>query len=268
MRPMRLLALAIMILLVGDPQARTFAQQAIPPGAVKMVERQGQVKALLKGELLQRNRQLVQPEQLRKAILRHLEQELTGKVREVRVSLIEPQEAVAVPTGRLDVAVLPSALDEGLGRRMFRVQLSVNGKPAETVEVASDIAGFLDVVVPTRLIKTDELIDAEDVALSRVKVLDLKQQFVADVNEVIGKSAARPLQSQLPIRLASVKRPYAVRKGDRVTIEARGGGLSIQAVGVTKSGAELGQTVTVTNSDSGKDIRATVIAPGVVHVEF
>ncbi len=268
MKLIRPLALMIIILLVEYPQARTFAQQVIAPTTNKMAERSSHVKAVMKGDLLQRNRQLVQPEQFRRAILRYLEQELAGKVREVHVSLIEPQEALAVPMGRLDFAVLPSVLDEGLGRRLFHIQLTVNGKPVETVEVTSDVAGFLDVVVPTRFIKTDEVIEADDVALSRVKLLDLKQQFVTDMDEVVGKSAARPLQAQAPVRLVSVKKPYAVRKGDRVTIEARGGGLSIQTVGTTKSGGQVGQIVTVTNVDSGKEIRAKVIGPGVVQVEF
>ncbi|BCA54794.1 putative Flagella basal body P-ring formation protein FlgA [Nitrospira sp. KM1] len=215
-----------------------------------------------------RSRHMVQPEQLRRAVLRYLEGELSGFVREVQVTLIEPQDPIPTSGGRIDMAVIPGMREEGLGRRMFHVQLSRNGRPLDTVEVLSDVAGFADVVVPSRLIKTDEVIDREDLTVTRVKLLDLKQQFVTDPNEVIGKSAVRPLQSQLPIRLASVKKPYAVRKGDRVTIEAKGRGLSIQTVGITKSGAELGQTVTVTNSDSGKELRAKVIGPGVVRVDF
>jgi flagella basal body P-ring formation protein FlgA len=220
------------------------------------------------GELPQASRSMIQPEQLRKVILRHLEQQFGGKVREVQVALIEPQQPIPMPAGRIEIAVLPSAFDEGLGRRVFHLQLSNNGRPVDTVEVVSDVVGYADLVVPARLIKTDEVIEPDDVQVSRMKLMDLRQQFMTDPNEVIGKSAVRPLQSQMPIRLASLKKPYAVRKGDRVTIEAKSSGLSIQAVGVTKAGAELGQMVTVTNSDSGKDLRAKVIAPGVVRVEF
>lgn len=258
----------VLVLLIGYPWSGSHAQQVAGSARAAMAERSGQVKAVLKGEFLQQHRQSVQPEQLRKAVLRFLEQELTGKVREVRVSLVEPQDALTVPAGRLDVAVLPSALDEGLGRRVFHVRLTVNGVLAETADVTVDVAGLLDVVVPTRLIKMDEVIDADDVALSRVKLMDLKQQFATDVNEVIGMSAARPLQPQSPLKPAFVKKPYAVRKGDRVTIEARARGLRVQAVGTTKSGGQLGQIVTVTNSDSGKEIRAKVIGPGAVQVEF
>jgi flagellar basal body P-ring formation protein FlgA len=96
----------------------------------------------------------------------------------------------------------------------------------------------------------------------------LDHQLITDTKDVIGKSAARPLQTNNPIRLGMVKKPYAVRKGDRVSIEARRGGLSIQVVGVTKASGEIGQSVTVANVDSGKELRAKIVGPGTVRVEY
>ena len=86
--------------------------------------------------------------------------------------------------------------------------------------------------------------------------------------EVVGKAASRPLPPQIPIKLTALRRPFVVRKGDRVMIEAKMGGLSIQTAGVTKGNGELGQTVTVSNTDSGKDVRGKVVGPGVVRVDF
>jgi flagella basal body P-ring formation protein FlgA len=226
------------------------------------------LSAVRVAEFPQRSRHWVQPEQLRRVVQRYLEQELNGKVREVEVRVIEPQEPIPAPSARVDLTVVPGLSEEGLGRRLFRVQLSHRGRTVDTVEVLSDIAGYDQVVVPSRLIMMDEIIESGDLTVSRVRLFDLKQQFVTDPNDVIGKSASRPLQPQSPIRLTSVKKPYAVRKGDRVTIEATGAGLSIQAVGITKSGGELGQTVTVSNADSGKELRAKVIGPGIVRVDF
>ena len=119
-----------------------------------------------------------------------------------------------------------------------------------------------------RVIQVDSVIEAEDVTVHRIKLMDLDHQLITDVKDVIGKSAARPLQTNNPIRLGMVRKPYAVRKGDRVSIEARHGGLSIQVVGVTKASGEIGQSVTVANVDSGKELRAKVVGPGTVRVEY
>ena len=110
----------------------------------------------------------------------------------------------------------------------------------------------------------DEQIEADDVTTDRIVLFDLKQPYITNPADVIGKAAIRPLAAQSAIRITAVRRPFAVHKGDRVMIEARQGNLSIQTVGVTKSHGEMGQTITVSNVDSGKELRATVVAPGVV----
>jgi flagella basal body P-ring formation protein FlgA len=59
-----------------------------------------------------------------------------------------------------------------------------------------------------------------------------------------------------------------VKKGDRVLIQAQRGGLSIRAYGITKSSGQVGQSIMVANLDSGRELRATVVAPSIVQVEF
>ena len=208
------------------------------------------------------------PDDIQRSILRFLEQEMAGQVRAVHATMVDPLESIQLPPGSMGLTITPHGLDEGLGRRTFHVQINTNGRPWQTIDATADIGASVDAVVPIRVIKVDDLIEAEDVTIQRIKLRELNHQLATNLNDVIGKSAARPLQANMPIRLAMVKKPYAVHKGDRVAIEARHGGLSIQAVGVTKSSGEIGQSITVANSDSGKELRAKIVAPGVVRVEY
>ena len=215
-----------------------------------------------------RGKRLIYPEQLRGVIHDFVKRELAGRAADCQVSLGEPQQPISVPAGSLDVQVSGTRSEEPLGRRVFQIHLAVNGRFIKTIEATADVAALVDVVVPVRAIKADEEIAVDDVSTERIVLFDLKQPFATTPADVIGKAAIRPLPPQNAIRLTSVRRPFVVHKGDRVTIEARQGGLSIQTVGVTKSHGELGQTITVSNVDSGKDLRATVVAPGVVRVSF
>jgi len=213
-------------------------------------------------------KRFIYPEQVRSAIHDYVMRELAGRVTDCQVALGDPQQPIVVPAGTVDLQVSASHQDEPLGRRVFHMHLVVNGRFIKTFDATADIAAVLEVVVPVRSIKVDEQIERDDVGTDRVVLFDLKQPFVTNPADVIGKAASRPLPPQSPIRLTAVRRPFAVRKGDRVTIEARHGGLSIQTVGVTKSHGEMGQTITVSNVDSGKELRATIVAPGVVRVNF
>src|ERR1041384_2017084 len=208
------------------------------------------------------------PEQIQRSILQLLEQEMSGKVRAVHAVMVDPIDPIKMPSGNIDLKVVPNGSAEGLGRRTFHVQINSNGKPWRTIDATADVSASIDAVVPTRVLQIDGVIEAEDVAVHRVNLMDLDHQLITNVADGIGKSAARPLQTNKRIRLGMVKKPYAVRKGDRVSIEARRGGLSIQTVGVTKASGELGQSITVANLDSGKELRAKVVGPGAVRVEY
>jgi flagella basal body P-ring formation protein FlgA len=208
------------------------------------------------------------PEQIQRSILRVVEQEMAGRVRAIHAVVVDPVDPIQIPSGNIGLRVTSKGVDEGLGRRAFHVQVSTNGAPWQTIDAVADVSASIDAVVPTRVIQVDSVIEAEDVAVHRVKLMDLDHQLITDVKDIIGKSAARPLQTNNPIRLGMVKKPYVVRKGDRVSIEARHGGLSIQVVGLAKSSGELGQTATVSNIDSGKELRAKIVGPGAVRVDY
>lgn len=215
-----------------------------------------------------RGKRLIYPEQIRGVIHDFVKRELAGRAVDYQVALGDPQQPIVVPSGTVDLQVSAARSDESLGRRVFQIHLAVNGRFIKTIDATADVAAIVEVVMPVRPIKVDEQIESDDVTTERIVLYDLKQPFVTNLAEVIGKAAIRPLPPQNAIRMTSLRRPFAVHKGDRVTIEARQGGLSIQTVGVTKSHGELGQTITVSNVDSGKELRATVVAPGVVRVSF
>lgn len=210
----------------------------------------------------------VNPDLIRKAIQKHLESEWGHKVKTVQVAVLDPADPVTIPGGTVELQVIPNLLEEGLGRRRFYVEAVANGKSRKTIQVVADIAAMIDAVVITRFLKADELIDMSDLKTVGLRIQQVNHPFITDQGEVIGKSASRPLPPETPLRPAFVKPPLVIKKGDRVLIEARRGGLSIRANGVTKANGQVGQTVMVTNLDSGRELRAKVVAPSLVEVEF
>lgn len=208
------------------------------------------------------------PDLIRKTLQRYLEGEWGVRVKTVHVALLEPSDSIGIPSGLVELHVVPSAWDEGLGRRAFRIAINLNGRTWRTIDALADVAAMIDAVAPNRFLKPEEVIGVEDLTTTRVRIHDLKHPFITDQDEVIGKVPARPLQADTPLRAGFLKRPVMIKKGDRVVIEAKRGGLSIRTSGVTKSNGEIGQSIIVANSDSGRELRAKIVAPGLVRVEF
>lgn len=211
---------------------------------------------------------VVTPEEIGKSLRSYLEKEWARTVKEVQVTVLEPSDPVGVPPGNVEWRVIPVRPEERLGRRHFQVAVTVNGKVWRTLDVAADVAAMIDAVALNRFVKPDEIIDEGDLKSVRVRVSQLAHPFVVDSVHVIGKSAARPLLADTPLRAVFLKAPVVIKKGDRVLIEAKRGGLSVHAYGVTKSSGYVGQTIMVANTDSGRELRAKVVAPGLVQVEF
>jgi flagella basal body P-ring formation protein FlgA len=207
-------------------------------------------------------------ETMGKAIQAALEEAWGTQVAGVQVAVLSPSESMPVPAGKMELRVVPSRSGEGIGRRMFHVAVAVNRKLWNTIEVYADVTATIDAIVLNRALKPDEVIDVLDLKTAPVRISQLTHPFVTDQNEVVGKSATRPIPADVPLRQAFVKAPVVMKKGDRVMVEAKRGGLSIQTYGVTKSSGAVGQTIMVTNPDSGRDLRAKVVAPGLVEVEF
>ena len=212
--------------------------------------------------------QEINAELLQGAIHRSLEQAWARKVRTITVTVLDPAEPISAPSGIVDCQVLSTGSDDGLGRRVFPVAVAVGGKAWKTIQVLADVSAMIEALVPTRLLKTEELIDGADIKTTPIRIHQWNHPFLTDRDEIIGKSAARPLPPDTPLRAAFVKLPLVVKKGDRVTIEVRRGGLSIQTYGITKSSGQVGQTIMVANLDSGREFRARVVAPSLVQVEF
>ncbi len=207
-------------------------------------------------------------EQVKRAIQQHLEGLWGHRVKDVQVVVLDPSDPMAIPPGIAELRVLPATSEEGLGRHTFQVMVLANGKPWRTIEVLADVTAMIDVIVPNRFVRVEEILDGTDLKTVRTRIFQLNHPFVTDRDDVIGKSAARPLPADAPLRQAFLKTPFLVKKGDRVTIEAKRGGLSIHTYGVTKASGHVGQTVMVANLDSGRELRAKIVAPGMVQVEF
>jgi flagella basal body P-ring formation protein FlgA len=212
--------------------------------------------------------QPVTPDQIRSAIVRFMEKQQSGHSMEFEVALLMLEEGLSAPAGALEFTVSAVRGEEVVGRRAFQVAVLVDGREVRNLRVMAQIEAQADLAVASRYIRPDETIAAEDITVNHLPLPPGAADFVFDIQQVVGKRALRPLLADKPIRASSLAQAFTVRKGDRVTIEAGRGGLVIHAVGVTKASALLGQLVTVTNQDSGKDLRAKVTGPGTVRVDF
>jgi flagella basal body P-ring formation protein FlgA len=146
--------------------------------------------------------------------------------------------------------------------------LFIDRQYIKTINVVGEVRAQATVTAPTRWIKPREVMIAEDVTTMTVDVPSLTHDFILHPDEVIGKQVLRPLPPRQPIRKVMLDDPPVVRKGDRVMIEARRGGLVVQAVGLANAAGKSGDTISVKNTSSGREVIGTILSAGLVEVGF
>lgn len=186
----------------------------------------------------------------------------------VGVRIVYPKTPLIVPAGRLHLEVEKISGGARTGRRSFRVGIFIDEQFIKTVSVVGEVKGQATVATPVRWIKPKEIVGAEDVIAMTVNVPSLTHDFVLDLNDVIGKEVLRPLPPRQPIRKTRLDDPPVIRKGDRVMLEVRQGGLLVQTVGLAKSAGKTGDSIPVKNQNSGREVIGRIMGAGLVEVGF
>ena len=212
--------------------------------------------------------QAVSIKQLHDVLLQEIEDRVDSQDITVNLQVLFPKKPIMVPSGRLKLDVAKDRFGNMTGRRAFRVHVKVNSRIMKTISVVAAITAQAEVVTPVRWIKFRQVLQPKDLVKTRVNLRTLTQDVVVHMEDVVGKQATRSLPPHQPLRQAYVTAPPLVRKGDRVMIEVKQGGLFVQTLGVAKASGQSGEIIPVTNQSSGREILATVLATGVVEVRF
>ncbi|WP_036185928.1 flagellar basal body P-ring formation chaperone FlgA [Marinobacterium lacunae] len=132
--------------------------------------------------------------------------------------------------------------------------------------VTARVQQFASVVIARRPISRDSRIGGDALALSEQNITRLSGGYYTRLQDIVGKSARIPIDNGDIITARMLEASLAVRRGDRVTLEVRKGALLIRTTGTALQDARLNEQVDVENQSSGRQVRGTVTAPGVVTV--
>ncbi|TPW26890.1 flagellar basal body P-ring formation chaperone FlgA [Pararhizobium mangrovi] len=151
-------------------------------------------------------------------------------------------------------------------RFSLRVSVELALAAGLTFVPASAFAGAPTAVVPQSVIYPGQEIATH--ALKEVTVTNpnIRDDYVHTAAELQGKVATRTLLPGRVIPAASVREPYAVKRGSKVRIVFATDGLTISAPGMPLANATVGDFIRVRNVDTGVTVSGTVTADDTVEV--
>jgi flagella basal body P-ring formation protein FlgA len=120
------------------------------------------------------------------------------------------------------------------------------------------------VVVPSHSIPRGTTISDSDLSYQNVDASSVQAGVVSSMNDLDGMETRRVLRAGEPIRPDDVRKPILVTKGSMVTINFIAPGITLTAVGKAMGEGGMGETVTVLNPISYRQISCTVTGAGTV----
>jgi flagella basal body P-ring formation protein FlgA len=134
-----------------------------------------------------------------------------------------------------------------------------------TVYLPTTVKVFADVVVLTHPVSRNHLLAAADIRLQNVDLTQQPAGVFTDSAQVVGRLTTAALPAGHVLRAEQLRAPAAVTYGQTVRIVFRGEGFRVSSEGRALGSAATGEQVQV-RAASGKVLRGTVHAPGVVEV--
>lgn len=209
----------------------------------------------------------VTPEQVRSFLEDYLlsKQAFLPQAR-VGFRILELPEAFQVPAGQLSCDIHPSD-PKILGSRRFTLIFRVDGQVVKNTAVRGELEAIAPVVIAAGELRRGTILAQSDLNVAELDLAGIRNPC-SDPAELIGKKLKRSVRLGDPIDRQMVEFPPVIKRGELVTLTARKGALVLSATGVAREDGNAGETITVRNNASQKDVQARVVSPGAVDVEF
>jgi flagella basal body P-ring formation protein FlgA len=135
-----------------------------------------------------------------------------------------------------------------------------------TVYVPVTIKLFKPIVVSTRPLQANQIINENDITVRDVDVSTIRYAYFQQPKKLIGQQLKYPMAKGAVVTSQSVQPQKLIKRGELITLMAETQGMQVKMSGTALSDGVLGQKIKVKNSSSERVVEGTVDGHGVVRV--
>lgn len=160
-----------------------------------------------------------------------------------------------------NVKILISNLKTDIDNNKFTstAEIFADGNLIEKTELLGRFFIMKEVYLPARDIAKGEIVKSEDLKSSWIRENRIKNDVVAEADNIIGKQTVRLLKTDKVITVRDLRDEVIVKKGQEVTVIYKNKGLQITSKMEATEDAGKGKFIKLINPKSNKDVVAKVI---------
>ncbi len=211
-------------------------------------------------------------EQIQESLLKDIGGQLTRMADKMALSESRQHIDISYLDPRLNLSVCKQALSiqspQPLKLGRSHIKVSCSDKKGWAINVPVDILLYAPVVTLNQPLTRGSQIKAEHLSLVEQNLSSLRNGYFLKKELVIGKQSKRSLAGHTVINSHLILPSLLIRKGDHVMIMASKGAMSVKMPGEALNDGREGRQIRVKNTRSQRIIKGTVIAAGLVRVNF
>lgn len=190
-----------------------------------------------------------------------------GETRRHEILFMQSPPDLKLPEGEVEVRTNLPAQISYISLTPVRATVYLNGRAWRTVSFTASVKVYDTVLVASHDLRIEVPVAAEDFHEAEVAI-DGRNEFVKDVNEIVGLVPHRFIRGGSPISKGYFQQPVAVNSGQRVTIVLNWRGIRASARGIALTRGRIGSLIKVKNEISEKVLTAKVIDSQTVEVSM
>ena len=150
----------------------------------------------------------------------------------------------------------------------FTAQAAVAGDSSTApLSLSGQAVRVIEAPALARRINRGEVIQAQDIKISRMRAANFPPEALTRIEAIIGKAARRSLASGEALRAADLQAPVIVEKGSMVTMVVQTPYMTLTTQGRAIDDGAMGETIRVMNSRSKKVVEAQVTKADTVIIQ-
>jgi flagella basal body P-ring formation protein FlgA len=172
---------------------------------------------------------------------------------------------LALPTNAGAVSVHDMSYDPQ--QKRFSGTLAASGPNGEiAVPVSGRVAAVVQVPVLSHALNQGEIVAAADIDLVRMQADRVARDAITDPEKIIGRTAARILTAEHPLRANDLVRDLVVKRGQTVTMVLDETSMDLTTQGRALTDGAKGDPVKVINISSSRVVEGVAAGPNLVAV--
>lgn len=148
----------------------------------------------------------------------------------------------------------------------LNLQVSCQADNNWSIYLPVELAIYRPAVVAVNALTHGDTISPADVRLVEVNVSQVNGQYLASLDDAIGKDVKRSIAAGAAIADQQLIAPLMVRRGEAVLINASSNIVAVKVSGIALTDGRLGEQIRIRNQTSSRIVNATITGPGQAEV--